>query len=45
MWFDLAAAAGNEDASFSRYLVAQRMSPAQIAEAEGLARAWLEARQ
>lgn len=40
MWLNLAALKGNEVAKSSRDSVAQRMTPAQIAEAERLAREW-----
>ena len=37
MWFDLAAALGNENAKGARDQAAQDLSPAQIAEAQRLA--------
>jgi cytochrome c biogenesis protein CcmG/thiol:disulfide interchange protein DsbE len=40
MWWNLAAAQGNARASEMRALVAKRMTPAQIAEAQRLAREW-----
>ncbi len=40
MWLNLAAAAGIPDAREEREKVAKRMSKEQIAEAQGLARAW-----
>ncbi len=40
MWFDLAAARGDETAAENRDIVARRMTPAQIAEAQRRARAW-----
>jgi TPR repeat protein len=40
MWFNLAAAAGNQDALQNRDGVARRMTSAQIAEAQKLARGW-----
>jgi TPR repeat protein len=40
MWLDLAAAAGESDAADERDELEKRMSPAQIAEAEKLAREW-----
>jgi TPR repeat protein len=40
MWYDLAAAQGNQDAVKSRGLVEQQMTPAQITEAQKLAREW-----
>jgi TPR repeat protein len=39
-WFALAAAQGDKDAAKSRDEVAKRMTPAQIAEAQKLAREW-----
>ena len=38
MWFDLSAAQGKEGAAAFRDLIARRMTPAQIAEAQKLAR-------
>ncbi len=40
LWYNLAAAQGNELASKNRDIVADRMTPAQIAEAQRLAREW-----
>ena len=40
MWLNLAALQGKEDAKSSRDIVAHKMTPAQIAEAERLARVW-----
>jgi len=40
MWFNLSAAQGNVDAAENRGSVAARMTPAQIAEAQRLARDW-----
>jgi TPR repeat protein len=40
MWFNLAAAQGYQVAVKNRDLVEQRMAPAQIAEAQKLAREW-----
>jgi TPR repeat protein len=40
MWFDLAAVQGNQDALPLRDLTEQRMTPAQITEAQKLARGW-----
>ena len=40
MWFNLAAARGNADAARKRDLVAAKMTPAQIAEAQKLVREW-----
>jgi hypothetical protein len=39
-WFNLAAAQGNNDAGEIRDYLASRMTPAQIAEAQKLSRAW-----
>ncbi len=43
MWFNLAAAQGRKSAFESLDVVAQRMTPEQIAEAQRMAREWLEA--
>ena len=40
MWFDLSAARGDDDAAKNRDVIAQRMTSAQIAEAQKLAREW-----
>jgi TPR repeat protein len=40
MWFNLSAAQGNQDAARSRDDIATLMTPAQIAEAQKLAREW-----
>jgi TPR repeat protein len=40
MWFNLAAAGGNIGAARYRDIVTKNMSPAQIAEAQRLAREW-----
>ena len=40
MWFDLAASEGNVRAVFARDLVAAKMTPLQVAEAQELARGW-----
>jgi TPR repeat protein len=40
MWFDLSAAQGDQAAVSNRDAAARRMTPAQIAEAEKLAREW-----
>ena len=45
MWFDIAAANGDGTALENRAIVAARMNPAEIAEAEKLAREWLEKHQ
>ena len=42
MWGNLAAAQGNENAAKVRDIVSSRMAPAQIAEAQRLAKEWLE---
>ena len=39
-WWNLNAASGNADAVKNRDLVASKMTPAQIAEAQRLASAW-----
>lgn len=44
-WLELAAAQGNVTAASVREIVASRMTPAQIAEAEELAREWLAERE
>ncbi len=40
MWFNLAGAQGEKQAVKNRDIVAKRMTPAQIAEAQKLAREW-----
>jgi uncharacterized protein len=40
MWFNLAAATGSKFATEARDDIAARMTPAQIAEAQKLAREW-----
>ncbi len=40
MWFNLSAAKGYKDAAKNRDLAAQRMTSAQVAEAQKLAREW-----
>ena len=40
MWFNLAAAKGDKDAAKNRDTAEKRMTPAQIAEAQKLAREW-----
>ncbi len=40
MWLNLAASVGERDAAMHRDIVARRMTPGQIAEAEHLARTW-----
>ncbi len=39
-WFNIAAARGYADAAKNRDNVAKRMTPAQVAEAQRLARVW-----
>ena len=45
MWLNLSAAQGSETASNERDIIAERMTPAQIAEAQHLAREWTEKHQ
>ena len=45
MWFNLSAAQGKEGAATFRDLIARRMTPAQIAEAQKLAREWKPTKQ
>ncbi len=45
MWFDLAATQGYEVAQKKRGLVAEAMTPNQIAEAQRLAREWMAQHQ
>ena len=40
MWFNLSAGQGYEDADRARKLVARMMTPEEIAQGQGLARAW-----
>jgi TPR repeat protein len=40
MWFSLAASEANNAAAFARHLVAAKMTPAEVAEAEKLVREW-----
>jgi uncharacterized protein len=40
LWFSLSAVQGDEDAAQNRDIIAQRMTSAQIGEAEKLAREW-----
>ena len=40
MWFDLSAAQDDDDAAKNRDVIAQRMTPAQIAAAQKLTREW-----
>ena len=41
MWINLSAANGNVDGPYYRDEIAERMTPAQIAEAQRLARKWM----
>ena len=41
MWINLSAANGNVDGPYYRDKIAKRMTPAQIAEGQKLAREWL----
>ncbi len=45
LWFNLAAAQGLEQASKLRDIVAEKMTPAQITEAQRLARDWKPKKQ
>ncbi|MEE8152836.1 MAG: tetratricopeptide repeat protein [candidate division NC10 bacterium] len=45
LWFNLAAAQGNEDARKNRDTTAGMMTPAQIVEAQRLAREWRPKKQ
>jgi TPR repeat protein len=45
MWFSLSAAQGREGAAAFRDLIARRMTPAQIAEPQKLAREWKPTKQ
>ena len=45
VWFNLAAAGGYKDAARHRDIVAAKMTPAQIAEAQKLAREWKPTKQ
>src|SRR3974390_141082 len=40
MWYNLSAAQGDHDGAILRDLIAKLMTPAQIAEAQRLAREW-----
>ena len=42
MWFNLAAAQGDEDAAKHRDKLAEKMTPGQVAEAQRLASRWTE---
>ena len=43
MWFNLAAAQGNESAIGNRDIITGMMTPSQIEEAQRLAREWIAA--
>ncbi len=43
MWYNLAAAQGNEIAQENKDIIEQRMTREQIAEAQRLSREWIEA--
>ena len=43
LWWNLAAAQGDEEARENRDIIAAKMTPAQIEEAQRLAREWLAA--
>ena len=43
MWYNLAAAQGNEDAESGKAGIERRMTREQIAEGQRLTREWLEA--
>ena len=45
MWFNLAAAQGRENARRGRDRAARRMTPDQLAEAQRMAREWMEKHQ
>jgi TPR repeat protein len=45
MWLNLSAAQGRDGAAAFRDLIARRMTPAQIAEAQKLAREWKPTKQ
>ncbi len=45
MWYNLAAAQGNETARENRDIVAESMMPADISKAQVLAREWMEKHQ
>lgn len=45
LWFNLSAIDGNSDSQSARDNVAKQMSPDQLAEAQRLAREWLEKQQ
>lgn len=41
MWFDIATSRGNKSSAKGQRILARKMSPAQIAEAQRLAREWM----
>ena len=43
MWYNLAAAKGNEVAQVLKYFIEEEMTREQIAEAQRLSREWIEA--
>ena len=43
MWYNLAAAQGNEEAQYNKDIAESRMTREQIAEAQRLSREWIEA--
>ncbi len=45
MWITLAAAQGAEEAQINKDLAASKMTPAQIAEAQRMAREWMAKHQ
>lgn len=45
MWFDIAAKSGDKQAARNRSIAAKKMTPSQIAEAQKLARVWMEKHQ
>jgi len=45
LWFNLAAAQGDESAREGRDIIGLRMTPARIAEAQKLAREWKPKKQ
>ncbi len=45
MWWNIAVESGHEDAQRDREIVAKQMTPDQIAEAQRLAREWMEKHQ
>ncbi len=45
LWWNLSAAQGNENGRKNREIVAERMTPAQIAEAQRVAREWKQKKE